>query len=1033
MGLNNLKEIQKMLADPDKAYRSVPFWGWNAKLDNQELHRQMLGMKHEKMGGFFIHSREGLETEYLSDEWMDLVKACVGYAKEAGLEAWIYDEDKWPSGSAGGMVSASAPEKFTAKGLTMEIIDSMDAGVEKEECILGVFRQGKKTLVFRQESSLSSEWYNGLAPTDNLNRDAVRAFLDMTHERYKEVCGEEFGKTVKGFFTDEPNFCDFFSTFTKGRPWLPWGERFQDEFEKRRGYDLLGKLPGLFYDCAGCEKVRHDYWRTLTELFSENYMKQLYEWCEENQLMLTGHVLYENDLGYGVRVSGGAMPHYRYMHAPGIDILGEQAREYLTVKQCTSVANQYGREMVVSETYGCTGWGLTFEGQKWLGDWQFALGVTRRCQHLALYSIAGCRKRDYPPVFNYQNTWWKELHLLEDYFARLAVCTTAGRAVRDVLIVHPLTTIWTKSRCAPWEDLNRVEMNMGWLDEHLLGLNREGDRYNRLAEALTCLHYDYDFGDEMILEKEARVEAGKFWVKEAAYSVVIVPLVTTLFASTVDRLEEFLRSGGYVIWIGSMIGMIEGEVSRKAGILRNYEGFCQAENEEEALRMLEKVQQRVISLKDSRQREAADILSMVRETEDGYVVFLVNYSRSKSMDIKVSMPCSARVEGYQPLTGKTESVPFITEPNQTRFRVHFSPAESKVFFLKKEKGLEKAMQPFQENELKFPYIHPHRADKVWCTLGPEAEVTLDMENALILDTCTIYADLNHGKVQLSGEPLPVWEAQKRLREALGMRQVYYNGAPQRYTWLHTPCGADGCAFEMEFEAEVLAVPKEDVFLAVEQSSGIHVTCNGEVCKKENAWFLDRDTRKYRVSGLREGCNRFVLSGKYTHDMELEDIYLVGDFGVDVKRRITEPVKHLHFGDWCMQGLFHYAGSVTYQFPIREDVLAAGKRIILKPGGYKGTLVKVRVNGKDAGILIGRSCEEMDITEFLRKRENQITLTVTGSLRNLLGPFHQTYTGCSRLSWEDFRTQGPCYTPGYVTEPYGLMGQFVLAEVGEKEL
>lgn len=1025
MGLNSLKDVQDMLTNPDNTYRSVPFWGWNAKLEKEELHRQMQGMKNQKMGGFFIHSREGLETDYLSEEWMELVKDSVEYAGSQGLEAWIYDEDKWPSGSAGGMVSALDPEKFTAKGLTLEILDGKNAGAKEDKRILRIFRQEGKTLVFREETSGTSEWYNGMAPTDNLNPDAVKAFLHMTHERYKASCGEEFGKTVKGFFTDEPNFCDFFSVFTKGRPWLPWSGIFAEEFRRRRGYDLLDQLPGLFYECAGCEKTRHDYWWTLTELFGENYMKQLYDWCGANELMMTGHVLYENDLGYGVRVSGGAMPHYPYMHAPGIDILGEQAQEYLTVRQCTSVANQYGREMVVSETYGCTGWGLSFEGQKWLGDWQFVQGVTRRCQHLALYSITGCRKRDYPPVFNYQNTWWKDLHVLEEYFARLAVCTTAGKAVRDVLVIHPLTTMWTKSRSAPWEDLNRVEMNMGWLDEHLFGLNREGERYNRLAAALTGMHYDFDFGDEMILARESRVESGRFRVKEASYSVVIVPPVVTLFASTVDKLEEFLRAGGNVIWIGSMIGLIEGAPSRMAGVLRNYEGFCQVEDEEHAYRMLEKVQQRIISLKDSQGREAGEILSMVRKTEDGYMVFLVNHSREHGADIRASFPCCTRIEAFDPLTGKREAVPFYAEQNQTRLQIHFGPAESRVFFL--ERGKETAKnEKYGKDVLRFPYLHPHRSDKVWCVLGPEADISLNMENTLILDTCRIYAPVC-GSRPVSEEKLPVWRAQKLLREALGMRPVYYNGAPQRYTWIHTPCKNDGAAFKLEFEVEVLDVPQGDVYLAAENPKELVAACNGEPCPLTGDWFLDRGILKFKVSGLRKGKNKIIVSGHYKNDMELEDVYLTGDFGIDTERRIIKPVRHLHFGDWCLQGLFHYAGDVSYQFYIREEVPLKG-RILLKPGEYKGVSVKVYVNGAEAGILIGRSCEALDITEYLHRKENQITLTVLGSLRNLMGPFHQTYTGCSRLSWEDFRTGGVLYTSKYVTEPYGLIGQTVLSVV-----
>ena len=118
--MGTLDEVKGLLKNPPKEYRSAPFWGWNDKLQKENLGEQIEGFKRAGMGGFFIHSREGLETEYLSTEWMEDVKFCVDKARENDLELWIYDEDKWPSGAAGGMVSRENPAEFTARALTME-------------------------------------------------------------------------------------------------------------------------------------------------------------------------------------------------------------------------------------------------------------------------------------------------------------------------------------------------------------------------------------------------------------------------------------------------------------------------------------------------------------------------------------------------------------------------------------------------------------------------------------------------------------------------------------------------------------------------------------------------------------------------------------------------------------------------------------------------------------------------------------------------------------------------------------------------
>ena len=83
-------------------YQSIPFWSWNAELKPEQLVNQIRWMKDSGIGGFFMHARSGLKTEYMSEEWMECIKACVEEAKRLGMDAWAYDENGWPSGFAGG-------------------------------------------------------------------------------------------------------------------------------------------------------------------------------------------------------------------------------------------------------------------------------------------------------------------------------------------------------------------------------------------------------------------------------------------------------------------------------------------------------------------------------------------------------------------------------------------------------------------------------------------------------------------------------------------------------------------------------------------------------------------------------------------------------------------------------------------------------------------------------------------------------------------------------------------------------------------
>lgn len=100
---NELRE--ELFKSPSVAYKGAPFWAWNKKLNKEELVDQVEQFKKMGMGGFHIHCRVGLDTEYLGEEFFSCVEACEEKAKEEGLLCYLYDEDRWPSGSAGGLVT----------------------------------------------------------------------------------------------------------------------------------------------------------------------------------------------------------------------------------------------------------------------------------------------------------------------------------------------------------------------------------------------------------------------------------------------------------------------------------------------------------------------------------------------------------------------------------------------------------------------------------------------------------------------------------------------------------------------------------------------------------------------------------------------------------------------------------------------------------------------------------------------------------------------------------------------------------------
>lgn len=983
-------DLRKLFLNPPAEYRSAPFWSWNDKLDPKEIAWQVRQMKEQGMGGFFMHSREGLETEYLGSEWMECIRAAVEAAQKEGIAAWLYDEDRWPSGAAGGLVSKKG-DAYRAKALTFEL----SSDLPEDEELLAVFRvkvqgnelislqegrgplqEGEKYVLLRRELASPTPWYNDEAPADNLNPEAVKAFIQITHEAYKREIGEHFGKAVPGVFTDEPNI--FHVTLQSGRRAVPWTDGFNEYFRAKRGYDFLSCAPYLFLDGEKSEKIRHDYWYTITQRFVSAFSQQLGDWCEEHGILLTGHYLAENLLGTATWLGGAIMPHYCHMQLPGIDILREQTCEYLTVKQCTSVANQLGKKRVLSETYGCTGWEFSFEGQKWIGDWQYVMGINLRCQHLSLYSLRGCRKRDYPPSYNYNTTWWSQNRVVEDYFARLSAVLSQGKPVRELLVLHPQGTAW-----ALLSDCNREEVDAF------------GDKLNQLARELLARKIDFDFGDELIMAEHGKVSPGEFVVGEASYKALLLPECSTLLSSTVALVEEFLDKGGKVIILGRAPEMVEAEAQPHLRQLWEKDGVFNAESHRKLFQLLEEILPPRVKITDELGLPIGSILCMEREVAGKAVYFLVNNDRDKGYKARIQLPVWGKVEEFDPLTGDIREVA-VGKGEELEIEAYFSPAGSKLYAV----DLAAAPQTAAPEKITFETYE----------LSPIWQHKRTLPNILPLDYCSW---------RLAGEewsgPLPLWQAQYQLRERLGMRQVHVNGIQQRYIWVKDPHPQDGVQLELLFKFKVQALPRT-LELILEGADLFEVFLNEEKAEKPHGWFLDKSMGRIQLPVCRIGENQLLLRCKYYQWMEVEDCFLAGDFGVDDKScELQAEPEALRCGDWCLQGYPFYPGSMLYQTTYHH---LPGERVFLSLEADAIT-VSVEVNGKEAGKIPWRQAVPLELTELLQEGENQIQIEVFASPRNMLGPLHRRER---QMLWTDsrsFRTEGDGWTDQYVLWPFGL--------------
>ena len=482
---------------PNK-YRPIPFWSWNYKLDVNETKEQILEMNKVGMGGFFMHARGGLKTPYMGDEWFENVSASVETAENTGMSAWAYDENGWPSGFGDGKVNGLGIE-YQQKYLRME-----DENTHPDTYIT---------------KCGAHHFYYEVNPfyVDTLDKKVIAEFINVVYKTYYE----KYGNKIEGFFTDEPQI---------SRNGLPWSFVFEEEYNKRYNENILEHLEELFIMKGDYKATRIKFWSMETELFSDAYMKQIYDYCEENGLKLTGHLANETHFDVQIDANGACMPHYEYFHIPGIDWLGRAIDSPLLIHQLTSAAQQFGKKQVLTESFALCGHNVSFAELKGICEWQKVRGVNLLCQHLEGYSLKGMRKRDYPPAMYLQQPWWNEYKIFIDAMARVGMVLSEGETETDVLLLHPMSTAWT------YHDSKHEDI--------IVKLNEE---FVETIDLLEKKHISFHLGDETIIKKYGRVENGKFVVGKKKYSYVIKDNCEVLFETTEKLLNEFLKGGGKIV------------------------------------------------------------------------------------------------------------------------------------------------------------------------------------------------------------------------------------------------------------------------------------------------------------------------------------------------------------------------------------------------------------------------------------------------------------------------------------------------------
>lgn len=1000
--------LSSQFKEPANEYTTAPFFVWNAEITKEEIDNFLTDFKNAGSSQVFIHPRPGLVTAYLSDKWFELYKHAVDKGKELGMKVWIYDENSYPSGFAGGHVPDKMPESVNqGQGLRMVKFETLPDTADKYYLCLkeenGSFKDltatlseekgktGKYNLFFKTYNG-KSDWYGGFSYIDLLYPGVTQKFIEITMSGYEKNLGDEFGKTIPGTFTDEPQLNS------------PGGIRFTPDlfkvFQEKWGYDLKPNLPSLYEEVGDWKKVRHNYTKTLLDLFIDRWAKPWFEYCESKGLKFTGH--YWEHEWPNMRPGGDNMAMYIWHQVPAIDMLFNQFNDSTpsaqfgnvrALKELSSAANQSGRSRTLSETYGGSGWDLTFTEMKRNGDWEYALGVNFMNQHLTYFTLAGARKYDYPPSFDYHEPWWNNYKYINDHYARLSLALSSGKQVNDILVIEPTTTSWL------YDSYAKRGQKVGEI----------GQTFQSFVTKLEKNQVEYDLGSESIIQTLGSASGGKLRVGQASYSrVVIPPLTENLDEKSFLLLKKFVSGGGSLIAF-SVPTMVNGTQSEEM------KTFFEAHASKIATpgKLDNEAIAKYMSSTDVMFSEVTGgmLYHHTRNLADGKVIFIINSSLTDSLTGKISVSGKDVVE-MNTLTGDLNGYPKEEQGDKVKASFSLAPAGSLLLFIPSVKinGYPIPVQPV--NFTKLDAASP-------------ITVTRDADNAIMIDFCDI---------TLGGETtkdLHVFNAADKVFKYFGFK----NGNPWNTSVQFKTNIVDRDTFGLNtgFTASYHFTVKgkfdfTSLKAVVERQALWSVFINGKEIKPEDGkWWLDRNFAVFNIGGfVKEGENTIELkTSPMKIHAETEPVYIVGNFAVEPAAKgwtIKAPVKEYSTGSWIHQGLPFYSWGMTYWRDYQVEKTEGKYEVAL--GDWNGTVAEVIVNGKPAGLLAFPPYRA-DITNFINPGKNKVGIRVTGSLKNLLGPHHNNPSIgiASPWMWRNVKS----YPSGkdYRMYDYGLMEEFVL--------
>ena len=506
-------------------------------------------------GTFTAESRP--HSDWLGEGWYRDLSICLEKAKKLGLSLWIYDDYWWPSQMMGGRV----PGRYGAKKLAVReerVAGKIPCRIELGELssrLIGVVagrRSGKgidplslvdlSPLVrdgrviwtppegrwdilafFWRHVGKKGSQKNFIA-VDGADRACVEWFIKTVYEPHYRRFKEDFGRTIRGFFYDEPE--------TPG----DWGPELM-EILKERGIDWklpflawAGKLEGEVLTSA-----RYQYADAFAEAWGRTLYGALSAWCAKRGVDSIGHLMEHGNELFSQRLcAGNYMSLMKYSHMAGIDLVchqfypGQRREGYWQMaKLASSTAHCYGMkdDRAMCEIFGGYGQALTYPQMKGLIDQMQARGVSYMVPHS--FNPRAPRDLDFPPYFynGGEEPRYPLFKVLADYSCRLSLMLQGGHHVADVAFLFPGQS-FNAGKCV---------------------------KNDRLTDALDDALLDCDWMPYEVFEQRCGIgSGGKLHLRGENYRILILPQVEVIPYGTLEKARTFFEAGGIVAAYGAL-------------------------------------------------------------------------------------------------------------------------------------------------------------------------------------------------------------------------------------------------------------------------------------------------------------------------------------------------------------------------------------------------------------------------------------------------------------------------------------------------